>query len=153
MVPPNPIIDLLTEWNHERKDDEREQVTFASAISFLANADTKSLSLIEGSLYKGSLGPGEMLWAPAAMVTGEQISDADHSGVKWSLLAMGEHGDKGLEPLRTLTMEAPAQNRRSAILDEILDKADEKASALKAAAAAQQLQQKADADAAAAARG
>lgn len=136
MADPEKIVTLLTDQNHKLKEEDREKVTYASAVAFLTHATPKDLEDLGGGIWQGTLKPGQLLWTPAGMIAGEQTSESDHLGLKVSLVAVGETGDsRGIATLRKMQMEGKDLNKKSDVLDEILLAVDAKQSDLKLKAA------------------
>ncbi|CAK9032127.1 Uncharacterized protein SCF082_LOCUS19933, partial [Durusdinium trenchii] len=136
LADPEKIVTLLTDQNHKLKEEDREKVTYASAVAFLTHATPKDLEDLGGGIWQGTLKPGQLLWTPAGMIAGEQTSESDHLGLKVSLVAVGETGDsRGIATLRKMQMEGKDLNKKSDVLDEILLAVDAKQSDLKLKAA------------------
>ena len=138
MMSAHHVLKLLEDRNASLKEDERDRVTYASALGFASYADETDLEDLENvcvnSLWRGEVSEGELLYTPAGMVVGEQItSEEDHFGVKLCLVFVGDGGDdQGVATLRKLQMEAHDSNKKNPFLDFLLQQVDNKVAQLKA---------------------
>eukprot|EP00438_Fugacium_kawagutii_P020740 Skav225296 [mRNA] locus=scaffold4099:489897:490511:- [translate_table: standard] len=147
LVDPASSMRMLEQRNNQRKEDERDRITYGSLAPFLTHAEPDDLEELAGNhaIYVGELSRGHTLYTPAAMIAGEAVEELDHVGLNLSLLMVGpdREGDAmGVQTLRSMQMEAKEGGKKSDALDEILASFDNKISEMKA-----QAQQKAEAEA------
>lgn len=134
------VLGLLDKRNNARKEEDRDKITAASALGFSSYAQEEDLVELQeyaktsgvSALFRGTLEPGNLLYIPAGMVSGEQITgDGDHIGFKIPVMFAGKRGDVlGLKRLRSLQMEAKDQNKKNQQLDDLIQMVDSKNSEL-----------------------
>lgn len=138
LVGATPALRLLERRNNQRKEDERDQLTYGSCLPFLTHAEAEDLDELASNhaIFLGELSRGHILYTPGAMIAGESVEELDHVGLKLSLMVVGPNeGDKtGVATLRSMQMEAKESGKKSDALDEVLACVDNKISEMKSQA-------------------
>ncbi|CAJ1358212.1 unnamed protein product, partial [Effrenium voratum] len=137
LISPEKVLGLLRELNNKKKEEERDQVSFGSALQFVCFASEEDLAPVWQHMYFGKLEAGQVLYTPAGMIADERVSpETDHVGLKVSTVAVGlTNGDgAGVQCLRKMQMEAKDLSKKNDVLDALLLAIDGKQSELKKAA-------------------
>eukprot|EP00438_Fugacium_kawagutii_P017544 Skav228532 [mRNA] locus=scaffold1887:1225:3868:+ [translate_table: standard] len=119
------LLDMVEKRNNKQKEEERDKITFSSTIGFASYMDEDDMEELVNAnatnLFRAVMEPGDLLYTPAGLVVGEQITSAeDHSGIKMSLVFTEDTA--GVNMLRKLQMEAKDNNKKNAALDDLIAK-------------------------------
>ena len=141
LVSPEKVLSVLHKRNNARKEDERDKVGYASAVSFMIHAtqdDLDELKSESGLVHVGQLRPFQVLYTPAGMIAGERIGENhDHVGLKVALHCVSiKNGDLGgINTLRSMQMEAKERGVANPGLEALLSEIDAMQAKLKEEAA------------------
>lgn len=82
LISPEKVLGLLRELNNKKKEEERDQVSFGSALQFVCFASEEDLAPVWQHMYFGKLEAGQVLYTPAGMIAGEGESGDGPCGLE-----------------------------------------------------------------------